>query len=62
MGCVGLRASSPEEVSPVVEKSITVDDRPVVVEFQVHPDEMVFPMVPAGGSNDDLVLNPEGLR
>jgi hypothetical protein len=32
----------------------------VVVEFVVDPDEMVFPMVPAGGSNDDVILGPEG--
>ena len=62
MGCVAMRASSPEEVRPVIEKSIAVDDRPVVVEFQVDPEEMVFPMVPAGGSNDDIVLGPEDLK
>jgi acetolactate synthase-1/2/3 large subunit len=46
----------------VIDKSISIDDRPVVVEFKVDPDEMCFPMVPAGGSNDDVVLGPEGLR
>ena len=37
------------------------DDRPVVVEFRCDPSAMVFPMVPAGGSNDDIVLGPEDL-
>ncbi|HEX2368118.1 MAG TPA: acetolactate synthase large subunit [Acidimicrobiia bacterium] len=60
MGCVGLRAETPDEVAPAIEKSLAVDDRPVVVEFVVDPDEMVFPMVPAGGSNDDVILGPEG--
>jgi acetolactate synthase I/II/III large subunit len=60
MGCVGLRAETPDEVGPAIEKSLAVDDRPVVVEFVVDPDEMVFPMVPAGGSNDDVILGPEG--
>ncbi|MFZ0492029.1 MAG: acetolactate synthase large subunit [Acidimicrobiia bacterium] len=58
MGCVGLRAQIPEEVAPVIEKSLSIDDRPVVVEFVVDPDEMVFPMVPAGGTNDEVVVGP----
>ncbi len=58
MGCVGLRAESPDEVAPAIEKSLAVDDSPVVVEFVVDPEEMVFPMVPAGGSNDNVILGP----
>jgi acetolactate synthase-1/2/3 large subunit len=45
----------------VIEKSLAVDDRPVVVEVVVDPDEMCFPMVPAGGSNDNVVMHREGL-
>ena len=58
-GCIGLRAESPEEVAPILEKSLSIDDRPVVVEMVVDPEEMVFPMVPAGGSNDRVILRPE---
>jgi len=61
MGCVGLRASDPAEVDAVIEKSLTVDDRPVVVEVVTDPDEMCFPMVPAGESNDRIVMGPEDL-
>ena len=61
MGCVGLRAETPDEVGPAIEKSLSIDDRPVVVEFVTDPEEMVFPMVPAGGSNDDLILSREDL-
>jgi acetolactate synthase I/II/III large subunit len=61
MGCVGLRAESPEEVRPTIDKSLSIDDRPVVVEFKVDPWEMVFPMVPAGASNDDVIVGPEDL-
>lgn len=62
MGCVGLRAEKPSEVGPVIEKSLAINDVPVVVEFKVDPDEMVFPMVPAGGSNDNVALSPEDLN
>jgi acetolactate synthase I/II/III large subunit len=58
MGCVGLRAETPDEVAPIIEKSLSIDDAPVVIDFVVDPEEMVFPMVPAGGSNDDVIVGP----
>ena len=61
-GCVGLRAERPEEVDTVIEKALSVDDRGVVIDFRVDPREMCFPMVPAGASNDDIIVGPEGLR
>ena len=54
MGCVGLRAEQPEDVDPVIEKALSINDTPVVVEFVVHKDAMVWPMVAAGTSNDDI--------
>ncbi|HET9724700.1 MAG TPA: acetolactate synthase large subunit [Actinomycetota bacterium] len=61
-GCVGLRAEHPDEVDAVIEKALSVTDRSVVIDFRCDPGEMVFPMVPAGSSNDDIILGPEGLR
>ena len=65
MGCAGIRVEAPEEVEPAIEKANSINDRPVVVEFRVDSAEKVFPMVPAGQSNDDIVLprcatGPEG--
>jgi acetolactate synthase-1/2/3 large subunit len=60
MGCVGLRAQSPDEVAGVVAETLATNDKPVVAEFKVDPEEMVFPMVPAGGSNDAVMLGPGG--
>jgi acetolactate synthase-1/2/3 large subunit len=59
MGCIGIRVESPEEVQPAIDKANEIDDRPVVLEFRVDAREKVFPMVPAGLGNDDIVL-PEG--
>ena len=56
MGCVGIRVDSPEEVQPAIDKANSIDDRPVVVDFRVDAREKVFPMVPAGMGNDDLIL------
>jgi acetolactate synthase-1/2/3 large subunit len=61
-GCVGLRAEHPEEVDAVIEKALSVTDRSVVIDFRCDPREMVFPMVPAGASNDDIILGPEQIK
>ena len=61
MGCVGMRADRPEDVDGVIDRMLEIDDRSVVVEFEVDRDEMVFPMVPAGGSNDVVLTGPEDL-
>ncbi|HEY3868996.1 MAG TPA: acetolactate synthase large subunit [Actinocrinis sp.] len=60
-GCVGLRCESPGQVDTTIEKAMAVDDAPVVVDFTVHQDAMVWPMVPAGLSNDEI-LAARGLR
>jgi acetolactate synthase I/II/III large subunit len=60
-GCVGLRADRPSEVAGVIEQALAINDRPVLVEFTCDPEAMVFPMVPAGGSNDDIILSREDL-
>jgi len=62
MGCVGIRAESPEEVVPAIEKANSIDDRPVVVDFRTDAFEKVYPMVPAGASNDAIVVHPEQTR
>jgi acetolactate synthase-1/2/3 large subunit len=54
MGCVGLRATNEEEMDEAIAKALEINDRPVVVEFVVHKDAMVWPMVPAGTSNDEI--------
>jgi acetolactate synthase-1/2/3 large subunit len=54
MGCVGLRCEKREEVDSTIERAMAIDDAPVVVDFVVHNDAMVWPMVAAGSSNDDI--------
>ncbi|NDH19136.1 MAG: biosynthetic-type acetolactate synthase large subunit [Actinobacteria bacterium] len=58
MGCVGIRVESPEEVGPAIEKANSINDRSVVVEFRTDSEEKVFPMVPAGVSNDEVLVHP----
>jgi acetolactate synthase-1/2/3 large subunit len=56
MGCVGLRCERPEDVDKTIEAAMAINDRPVVVDFNVHRDAMVWPMVAAGTSNDDITV------
>jgi acetolactate synthase-1/2/3 large subunit len=56
MGCVGLRCERPEDVDKTIEAAMAINDRPVVVDFNVHRDAMVWPMVAAGTSNDEITI------
>ena len=54
-GCAGLRCETESDVDMTIEKAMSIDDRPVVVDFVVGQDAMVWPMVPAGTSNDEIL-------
>lgn len=53
-GCHGLRCETAGEVDATIEKALGMNDAPVVIDFVVHKDAMVWPMVAAGTSNDDI--------
>ena len=55
-GCHGLRVESADGVDAAIEKAMGMNDAPVVIDFRVHRDAMVWPMVPAGTSNDEITI------
>ncbi|MEY9838960.1 acetolactate synthase large subunit [Streptacidiphilus sp. EB103A] len=55
MGCVGLRCERPEDLDAVIQQAMAINDAPVVIDFIVHQDAMVWPMVAAGTSNDEIL-------
>jgi acetolactate synthase-1/2/3 large subunit len=59
MGAVAFRVDTAEEVIPTIEKANEIDDRPVVIDFRTDVTERVFPMVPAGASNDEILVSAE---
>ena len=59
MGCVGLTCERPEDVDAIIKKANSINDQPVVVDFRVFRDAMVWPMVAAGTSNDDIMIARE---
>ncbi len=58
MGCEGMRVEDPEDVLPAIQKANEIDDRPVVIDFRTDHREKVYPMVPAGQSNSNIVVDP----
>jgi acetolactate synthase-1/2/3 large subunit len=56
LGCVGLRCESAEDVDKTIEAAMAINDVPVVIDFVVGKDAMVWPMVAAGTSNDEIMF------
>ena len=54
-GAVGLRATKPEEVVPVIQEALKTP-KPVIMDFRVEPEECVMPMVPAGKAMHEMLL------
>jgi acetolactate synthase I/II/III large subunit len=61
LGCVGFRCETKAEVDATIDKAMAITDQPVVVDFVVGKDAMVWPMVAAGTSNDDIIA-ARGIR
>ncbi|HEV7167255.1 MAG TPA: acetolactate synthase large subunit [Micrococcaceae bacterium] len=53
-GCAGLRCERDQDIDATIEAALAINDRPVVVDFVVSPNSMVWPMVPSGVSNDQI--------
>jgi acetolactate synthase-1/2/3 large subunit len=58
-GMPGFRISSIDELDATLAEAREITDQPILVEFRVDPDEMVFPMVPSGASNDAILESAE---
>lgn len=56
MGAAGFRATKPSEVREIIEESLKIDDRPVILDFVVDREENVLPMVPPGKSYKDMII------
>jgi len=54
-GAVGFRAKKPEEVIPILKKAFSIPE-PVIIDFEVDPEENVYPMVVAGEALNQMRL------
>ncbi len=55
-GCVGLRCERDEDIDDTIKAALAINDRPVIIDFVVSRDSMVWPMVPTGVSNDQIQI------
>jgi len=62
MGAIGLRMTKKDDVKKIFNEMLNINDKPVLIDCVVDPEDMVFPMVPAGGSNDQIIMNKEDLE
>ncbi len=53
-GCASFRCERDEDIDATIQKALEINDRPVVIDFVVSPNSMVWPMVPSGVSNDQI--------
>ena len=58
-GCAGFLVTRPEEVDEVIKKAYAITDRPVLIDFHVQEKADVYPWVPAGGANEDMLVDPD---
>tara|TARA_B110001454_G_scaffold12720_1_gene11560 strand:- start:562 stop:2304 length:1743 start_codon:yes stop_codon:yes gene_type:complete len=58
MGCEAMRVDDPDEIDDAITRANEIDDRPVVIDFRIMAEEKVYPMVPSGATNSDLVVPP----
>jgi acetolactate synthase-1/2/3 large subunit len=56
LGCVGLRCESAEDVDTTIQAAMAINNAPVVIDFVVGKDAMVWPMVAAGTGNDEIMF------
>ena len=57
-GCVGIRATSPEELDDKIIEMINTD-RPVIFDCRVDKEENCFPMIPSGKPHNQMLLGPK---
>jgi acetolactate synthase-1/2/3 large subunit len=62
MGAAGYRITTADEIEDTFNDALNENSKPVLIEFVVDPDDMVFPMVPAGGNNNNVILNQESIE
>ena len=54
-GAIGINVRTAEEVDPAIKRALASTDRPVLINFEIDKDDMVFPIVPPGAPIDELI-------
>jgi len=55
-GCVGIRVTKKDEVADAIKKALKINDKPIIIDFNVCREENVYPMVPAGKTIKETIM------
>jgi acetolactate synthase I/II/III large subunit len=55
-GHVGMRIEKPEDVEGAIKEALKMKDRLVFMDFIIDPEENVYPMIPAGAGQNEMIL------
>ncbi len=57
-GCKAFRIKRPADVKKVLSKALSYNEGPCLIHAEVVKQDNVFPMVPAGGAAEDMIITP----
>jgi acetolactate synthase-1/2/3 large subunit len=56
-GAKGIRVTKKEEIEPAFKEAMKSEKTPVIIEFEIDPEDLVYPMVQPGGTLEDLIMD-----
>ena len=56
-GAKGIRATKKEEIEPAFREAMKSKKTPVIIEFEIDPKDLVYPMIQPGGTLEDMILD-----
>ena len=56
-GAKGIRVTKKEEIEPAFREAMKSKKTPVIIEFEIDPEDLVYPMIQPGGTLEDMILD-----
>ncbi len=56
-GAKGIRVTKKEEIEPAFREAMKSTKTPIVIEFEIDPEDLVYPMIQPGGTLEDMILD-----
>ena len=56
-GAKGIRVTKKEEIEPAFREAMKSTKTPTVIEFEIDPEDLVYPMIQPGGTLEDMILD-----
>ena len=56
-GAIAIRGTKKEEIEPAFREAMKSTKTPVIIEFEIDPEDLVYPMIQPGGTLEDMILD-----